>query len=621
MCGIAGIFMNDASEKITTVLNQFKHRGPDETTEYGNEYIVFGSNRLSINDITNGSQPFKSEKSICFYNGEIYNHKEIRKFLKNKGYKLKTDVDGEVIPYLYDLFGLNYTQYLDGMYAISIYDRISNSLILSRDLVGEKPLFYSVDTGKRVYFSSSLSSFNYFKSLKISLNFQSMWDFPTFLWIPEPSTIYNEVLTLNPGQTIKFNQKHSVTDKFEKIQVQDLTSLNQYEKIELVRETITESVHSTLMSDVPIGTFLSSGLDSSIVTKLSTDKISNLHTFSVAFPDDKDPYHDSNNNEAPEAKIYSETLGTTHSEINLDYKNVKEELVEFVKYSEQPFSVSSGIGIKLISKKASELGIKVLLSGDGADELFGGYSWYLLLEEIFKIRNIQTKYQESQKYSLQNYESTDSIRNLAALSNSHLTWALHYYASELEKKSLFSESFSAEMKSSLRLFENLDKKGNDLKPIDLIINDREFYLSQEMMRKMDRMTMAHSIEGRVPFVRKKVLELAQSLNYSDLVSNGKLKVTLREAFRKELPSRIISKDKHGFNFPIDKWLNNEWKDLVFSTFSTDSVLYKLGIIDKYSLKKALEMNSSCIKRNGHTLFSFIILDLWLQTQGKGKLDC
>lgn len=612
MCGIAGYYrMTQVEDDLEEVLNSFKHRGPDKTTSYRDNFIHFGANRLSINDLIFGDQPFETPMTVCFYNGEIYNYIELKHLLKKYGRHLKSNVDGEVIPHLYELFGRNFTKFLDGMYAISIYDKNKKSLILARDLAGEKPLYYSINSKKSVYFASSLSAFTKFRNFKLSLDGQSIWDLPTFLWIPEPNTIYQNVKTLKPGEIIEFTQNRNLNsqDFYTPLDTEDLSN---QDIADLVAGKIARSIHTTLMSDVPVGTFLSSGLDSSIVTRISAEKITSLNTFSVAFPNGEDPYVKDNNNEAPMARDFANKIGSIHHEVHVDSEVARKELREFVKFSGEPFAVSSAIGVKVIAREAAKVGVKVILSGDGADELFGGYSWYSLLAEVFQKRRSLRLSAKKENFSMQEYNLRNAADSLANLNDANLAWAFHYYASENDKANLFSKEFSENKLDSKRYFEKLNEKESELQPLDIINNDRDFYLPQEMLRKVDRMTMAHSVEGRVPFVRKEIQELARGLKLDFLVNGEELKQILRKAFHDYLPEDIIKRKKHGFNFPIEKWLNEEWLDLVHETFSPNSYISQLGMINESAIKVALEMITDKKRRNGHTIFSFIVLEIWLQ---------
>lgn len=624
MCGIAGHYSHKSQfVSIEKALKHFRHRGPDSTAEYQVSNVKMGYNRLAITNVASGQQPiFNTDKSIVvFYNGEIYNHQNLRKEIEKHSKFRLNQVDGAVIPYLYELYGETFAEKLDGMYAIALYDKKRNRLLLARDIVGEKPLYYWHDNTD-LMFSSSLLGLKSMVGGEVSLNYQGVWDFPSFLWIPEPHSIFKEFHALMPGQTLIFN-----SNGFVKSFSQDFISTSQAPDsifaldfdtglTDELFSTLESSVVSMIPSEVPFGTFLSSGLDSSIISTLALQHSKNreLHTFCVRFPNLSDPYHGFSD-ESDFAAEYAEMLGTTHHTINADSKTILDSLDDFVQLSDSPFAVSSGLGVFLVSKMARELGLKVLLSGDGADELYGGYSWYKHLTEISRIFNEEADEKhfkiDEKQVTFQNVNlSTQSlIETVGRYARSELVFALHYYMLESEKKSLFSKTFAQNSLSSYRLTEIASS--GELRPIDIVNHDRKFYLSQEMMRKVDRYTMSHSIEGRVPFVSARSLNLSSQLAFSELVKDDSLKVSLRKAFSKILPPVLTQRNKHGFNVPIDHWLKNEWSFLISETFSKDSMLAELQLIDSHSESVANLMVRDKTRLSGHSIFALIVLEKWL----------
>lgn len=619
MCGIAGHFSKyGTTQHFEPVLKSFKHRGPDQTVVTKFPHLTIGSNRLAINDLSNGNQPFyNTDKNvIVFYNGEIYNYLELRYKLEKSGFTFKSHVDGEVIPYLYLKYGESFAEHLDGMFAISLYDLREDKLLLTRDIAGEKPLYYSQPNSDTMYFSSTIMSLLKFPEIDQSLNLQAIWDLPTFLWIPEPSTIFEAISAVMPGETIVHDGVSTKKLKYE-LPLLNLTNLKYAEKIELTQEIVTKSIKSTLMSDVPIGSFLSSGLDSSIVTAIASENVEELHTFTIAFQEGKDPIHGSLN-EAPLAAHFAKKLGTIHHEILVTPDSIFEDLGDFVKFADQPFAVTSGMGVKRIAKEANLLGVKVLLSGDGADELFGGYSWY---EHLIALTNAQPgvvrniRQTPISNFSSNSISNSDKVAMLAKYDLPTQAWALHYYASEFDKSQIFSKDIGNQIESSMKYFDHFKEIENP-GPIDFINHDREMYLPQEMLRKVDRMTMAHSVEGRVPFVTKDVMSLAKSLEFASLVNGRNLKHILRESFKNKLPKHIIERNKHGFNFPIEQWLRSNWSNLIIETFGRESQIVSQGIVSDKSMKYTQELLMDKDKLNGHTIFAFIVLEQWLKEFGK-----
>jgi len=614
MCGIVGLFGSNLIQMdLGSALRTFHHRGPDQEFFHASKNFSVAANRLAINDVLGGRQPFfgSSESIVAVYNGEIYNHTELRKNLKQKNVLVPNQVDGAVIPYLYEQYGENFIDLLDGMYAIALFDLKKKKLLLSRDIAGEKPLYYSI-TSDKVHFASHLPAFRCLLKTKLNLNYQAIWDLVSFLWIPEPATIYKEVFAIMPGETITFNLNCTANTQVRKYTKNSSFPTDPHEATQYLLGALERNIESCLMSDVPIGTFLSGGLDSSIVTTIAAGFNSELDTYSVSFENSDDPYH-GYLDEGPFARELSGKLGTKHHEIHMSSNLARDLLDDFIQKAGQPFAVSSGLGILAISQVARQNGTKVLLSGDGADELFGGYSWYLQLKDIFDQR-INLKSRSPLSKTMQDIGINLKDRNslIAQYSDEDLLFALHYYGTEEEKKQLFKKEFFNDnlLETSSRILKSQD---DSVLTIDSVLDsDREIYLPQEMLRKVDLFTMASSVEGRVPFVRKEIFEISKNLRFSQLVENENLKAFLKKSINSILPPEVVTRQKHGFNFPIDKWLVSDWIDLVNETFSPSSLIFTLGIIDENSLRIANEMLASKSKLNGHTIFSMIVLERFLQ---------
>jgi asparagine synthase (glutamine-hydrolysing) len=616
MCGIAGYYSKKKYDQkvIDNQLKALVHRGPDSEATFHIKNYTGGMRRLSINDLATGDQPlYNEDKSVTvLYNGEIYNYKSLRKELESRKHKFKSGSDGEVICHLYEEYGEDVFEKLDGMFAIALWDDKNEKLILARDIPGEKPLYY-YDLNDGVVFASEIKSLVKFPGLNLDLNYQGIWDLPTFLWIPEPDTIYKNVKALLPSHMMVVDKTGTKIKKYENLFGKDLDFTGKSEK-EIVREVRTiveESVKSRLLSDVPVGSFLSGGIDSSIVATIASQNLPRLDTFTIGFENLTGAYHGpfvGKVDESEYAREYAKKLGTNHHLIEVTGKTFLDMLDNFSKYGDQPWGVSSGLGVMAISKMAHELGIKVLLTGDGADESFGGYAWYGQV-----LNEIKNKFIDREDLSFQDHDLP--IEDRVAVMNSYTShkkaWAWHYYASEKEKEDLFNKDLFKNHESSLRWFSRYNEN-EKWGPKDFIIQDRLFYMPNEMLKKADRMTMAHSVEGRPPFVAPTILNLAQKLPIEMLIKGDKLKWVLREAFSDIVPNDIAWRPKHGFNVPIDNWLKGDWSHLLEETFGNDSELIKKGIVEKNSLEKVKKMLDQKHRLSGHAIFCYIMLNKWLE---------
>jgi asparagine synthase (glutamine-hydrolysing) len=352
---------------------------------------------------------------------------------------------------------------------------------------------------------------------------------------------------------------------------------------------------------------LSGGLDSSIVTTLARQVLPSLSTFTVGFEDMDDPYH-GRSDESSQAEETARRLQTKHHTIRVTGRDFRAMLPDFCTYGDVPFAVSSGLGVMAVAREARKQGVKVLLTGDGADEAFGGYSWYFHLDAL---RQCKSAPQGNVSVSFQNV-GLPLERRLDVMSGYEppaQAWAWHYYAAESEKAALFSTAPFSNVASSLRHFAAYKVGAWD--PSDYIRQDQAFYFPNEMLAKADRMTMACSVEGRIPFAAPAVQAMAKRIPLALLVRDGQLKWILRQAFANVVAPEVIARPKHGFNVPIDHWLKNDWADLLGAAFASSSALSRHGLLAHGAARKALAMRDDPQRLNGHTLFCYIMLDMWL----------
>ena len=621
MCGIAGAFSIRRKlhrDVLGRMLQRLLHRGPDSSGYHSSGPFLAGMRRLKINDLETGDQPlFNASKSVALlYNGEIYNSPDLRRQLESKGVAFRTRSDGEVICHLYDRVGETCFGLLDGMFAAALWDEKEQKLILARDLPGEKPLYYA-ELPDGVAFASDISSLALFPELDLRLNRRAVWDFLTFSWIPEPETIYRGIKALLPGQMLVVTASGTRLQHFEnRLCAPSLDKdAPDEEVLAVVRETVVQSIRSRLLSDVPVGSFLSGGLDSSIVASVASKEIPKLKTFTIGFDDKEDLYH-GNADESAQAEEFARRLGTEHHTIRVASKDFRELISPFVHYSGQPLAVSSALGIYSIASVARAQGIRVLLSGDGADEAFGGYSWY---PHFAPNAGCRAETLDDVSFLSLDRSTKERVTIVSSYSGPLQAWAWHYYASEREKESIFSTDLAQEALSSIRWFEAYQPRGEGWTPEEFIRQDRKFYFVNEMLQKVDRMTMACSVEGRPPFAAPRVTALAEQLRMKHFVRDGQLKWALRSAFSNDLPAAIVSRPKHGFNVPLDYWFRTEWADLVEEALCPASALSRHGLIKKDALEFVRRLLNEKRRIAGHTVFALVILNRWLETEFRGTL--
>jgi asparagine synthase (glutamine-hydrolysing) len=609
MCGIAGVFSRSGADAnvVRRMVERLIHRGPDSAGYWSSAVYSAGMRRLSIVDVVGGAQPLYDETGtiVLLYNGEIYNYPQLRRELERDGVRFRSHSDGEVICHLYRTYGRDVFQRLDGMFAVALWDDTKQSLLLARDFPGEKPLYYSRLRNGGVAFASEIPSLMACPEISRELDRQALWDYPTFLWVPEPATIYRDVRAVPPGEGLEVSAQGIRAFSFkEQIPRASDPVATDEDAIAVTRETVRAAVRSRLLADVPLGAFLSSGLDSSIVCSLAREQLAELSTFCVGFEDVDDPYH-GRSDESAAAADFAEKLGTRHTTVRVSGRDFRNLLPRFIEAAGQPYAVSSGLGILAIARQARVQGIKVLLSGDGADEAFGGYSWYPSIPDAFRSR-AEPSNGEPLRFLDRDGTLTQRAQRVAGYAPRLRAWAWHYYASESEKASLFDPDVRAE--DSLHCF---DGAAFD-EPLDYIRHDRAFYFHNEMLSKVDRMTMAFSVEGRAPFAAPAVQHHASRLSWDKLVRDGQLKWVLRRAFSAELPADVVARPKHGFNVPIDHWFREDWRDLLMDTFAADSPLRRAGFLRPDASDQALRLLNDPRRVAGHVLFTFVMLRLWME---------
>tara|TARA_B110000027_G_C16117915_1_gene301186 strand:- start:175 stop:2058 length:1884 start_codon:yes stop_codon:yes gene_type:complete len=590
MCGINGILSFQKKQRSNSsikVMNDLIiHRGPDDEgifEEKNDSFsIALGMRRLSIIDLESGNQPMSSDDKqvILVFNGEIYNYKELKKELERQNVVFKTSSDTEVILRLYLELGTESFSKLDGMFAFSIYDKRVNKIYIARDFFGEKPLFYA-NNEKGLLWGSEL------KSLKSQLGYQleicpkALELYFTLTYIPAPFTIYKEVLKLEANRYIEY----SINDKNLKIHQINYNnvagkfkgSFNQAKDI--TKKLVKDSVSSRSISDVPIGTFLSGGVDSSIVSYcLSQSTNKKIDTFSIGF--DKKTF-----DETEKSRVVAKLINSNHHEYIVSEKSLYEDLDRILSNFDEPFADSSALPTYLVSEKTSNH-VKVALTGDGGDEVFGGYNKY----HINTINNVYTRVVPEKAHDLVkktcSFLLTTKDDNRGVKFKMKKTWDSIDYNNNFYWNMIslgFKENELNKMliNTSSGVF-NYYKGNVGLSKINTLSDlrniDKHLSLEGDMLVKVDRTSMLSSLECRAPFLNKQLWEFTNSLPSHYLIKNSSKKHILKEAFKDVFPSNFLEKSKKGFGVPVGDWLRTILKDeLMFlcdKNFVTEQGLFE-----------------------------------------------
>ena len=594
MCGINGFVQfndklkkNEIEQIIKKMNRSIVNRGPDEEGTYINKNIGLGIRRLSIIDLKTGNQPIFNEDSsmVIVFNGELYNYKDLKNDLINKGHIFKTTTDTEVVLHAFEEYGEKSFNFIKGMYAFAIYDINKDRLLIVRDRLGEKPLYFYKDESKFI-FSSELKGILSADLIKKEIDENALSQFFQLTYIPAPNTILKNIKKLKPGYYIEIKTGHNPTiNKYWDLEFNNNKLIYDIESIKRnLREKMFEAVEKCMISDVPLGAFLSGGIDSSIIVGIMSKIASKpIKTFNIGF-------HEKQFDESERAKIVSKFNNTEHHTQIITEKDLFAILNKFFEYMDEPFADSSAIPTYLISKFAKNY-VKVVLTGDGGDELFGGYSKYLINYYSEKYNRIPKLIREHILKNIINVFPNDYniIRKIKkVIRNSEKSifeqrkelMKLGYKYDETKKliKSIYI--------SDISLIEDYyNKYKNQTDELSLALyTDIKIVLEGDMLTKVDRMSMANSLETRAPFLYPDIVEFSTRIPSEYKIKNKKTKFILKETFSDILPEKIMKASKRGFGVPIGKWfrgnLKNEFLKVTNQKFIEDQNLFNYEYIQK-----------------------------------------
>ncbi len=615
MCGIVGFISKDKEEHtLKNMLKTQNHRGPDDSGIYIDEKmgLHLGHNRLSIQDTSSHAhQPFISscEDYTIIFNGEVYNFQEIKSELKSLGHSFISTSDTEVILYAYKEWGIKSVHRFIGMFAFVIYDKVEQKLFLLRDRAGVKPLYYYVKDDIFL-FSSEIKSFHQHKNFSKIINKEILPFYFQFAYIPAPHTIYENCFKLRPAHYIEYNLKTNKYETHKYWDIHDYYLMDKFDKDEkeIIKELqvlLIDACQLRMVSDVPIGVFLSGGYDSSTVTALlQKNQQEQLSTFTIGFEEKEF-------NEAHDAKQIALLLGTKHKEKYCTQNEMLALVDELSYYYDEPFADDSALPTLLLSKVTKEE-VGVALSADGGDEMFFGYSKYFAISKMIKIRSSKFKY-GLLKLSINclNENSISFLNTLLPKSkrqvnivtkfnkfknmlNSKTQEEMFIKASskveaEFLDKILTNGKFKNFKETAFQEFKEL-KKLNNLEKMMLI--DYKTFMVDDVLCKVDRASMAHSLEAREPLLDHRLAEYMARVPNSIKYKHNKGKYLLREVLKKYIPSEMTDKPKAGFTIPLKSWLLNELKQTAI-----DALESKILKIDKIFKEKELQKILKNLKKN------------------------
>lgn len=603
MCGIAGVISTsvEKNEWVKDAVTAISHRGPDESGFFSTDGYACGMCRLSIIDVASGHQPnFNSQETIfSVFNGEIYNFRELRTFLLGRGFPVRGEGDSALIPYLYEEFGERFPEKLQGMFVIAIYDKKKQKLILVRDRLGKKPLWYS-STQDNFAFCSEIKGLLRLGATK-SFDTSTISEYLQFGYINAPRSAFKNVFQVKPG-SILVVEKNQIreTEFWNPSKVQDISIDFEDAKRETIR-LLREAVKSRLISERPLGAFLSGGIDSTIVSAImKQESQEDVHTYSIGFDDQKF-------DESKYAQSVANHLETKHHE-KIVHPDSELLITEIVEMLDQPFADSSIIPTYLLSKFTRQE-VVVALSGDGGDEVFGGYLRYRAGKYLDAVNPIL-------RLNPVSYLPTGRFNNARLkkfLKHSHHQDLLGRYTGfqSLFQTHDLSEYLNPEVfnEQGLTYFmENWDLSTTSDRLRKMQEIDLRTYLPGDLMHKVDMSSMANSLEVRSPFLDFRVVEFGLSLPSKLKVKFGSNKFILKEIAADFVPRAIIDRPKMGFGIPRARWLREEFKSVVHDTLLSPTSLQR-GWYRKNSIETILKRHISGEDLD-HLIWPMLMLELW-----------
>jgi asparagine synthase (glutamine-hydrolysing) len=584
MCGIAGIIGNKelTSTSIDGMVDIISHRGPDDRGVLNEERFSFGMRRLSIIDIEGGHQPISNEDGTVtvVFNGEIYNYKELKPELLARGHKFKTESDTEGLVHLYEEYGKDMVKHLRGMFAFAIYDSRKNIIFIARDYFGIKPLYFSTDKdstidnnpdgGNLLSFGSEIKSILLDPRVKKEINHEGVYQYLSFQYNPLTETLFKRVFKLTPGHHLTIdldneNESPFVIERYWKYEFKKGENKKREESenslAQKTKKLVTDSVTHHMISDVPVGVFLSGGVDSGIIATLVQEernkvKAGPVSTFTIGFKEVS---------ELKAAKEVSDKIGSKHNEILITFEEYLKELPEIIWYFDEPVADPSAVSLFFLAREASKQ-VKVVLSGEGADELFGGYNIYREPLDLKIIESLPEwiKYIFLKPFLLLpfNFIGKNFIRrgvtkledryignaNIFNKKDRDLIWKNDKYIPKFSPRNILDKLY-VEMRGE-----------NDSRKMQYI--DINTWLQGDILAKADKMTMANSLELRVPFLDKEIAEFSETIQDKFKYKNKKTKYILRKAFATILPKTTSERRKLGFPTPFGAWLKDSPEEVM-----------------------------------------------------------
>ena len=622
MCGIVGMVNLDGRAADRALLERMNeaihHRGPDEDGYYLKEHVGIAMRRLAIIDLSGGQQPIANEDRTAWivYNGEVYNYRDVKKELERKGHRFQTDCDTEVVLHAYDEFGADCPKYLRGMFAFAIWDERKRELFVARDRVGKKPLLYA-RTADSFVFGSQFSALLKHPSVGREVDRGAIHDYLSFMCVPAPLTAYRDIRKLEPGHSLTLNASGEIkTERYWQPDFSKKIRITEEEAGERALELLREAVRVRLMSEVPLGAFLSGGIDSSTVVALMAKESSTpVKTFSIGF-------EEQDFSELHHARRVAEYVGAEHHEFVVR-PDAMEVLPTLVEHYGEPYADSSAIPTYYVARETRKH-VTVALNGDGGDECFAGYERYAAMRLSERFRHLPGVLRGGVKQAVGLLPTSELKRSrvrslkrfLRAASlpptERYLRWISVFDAEA--KDGLYSAEFRRENegREAARWLAPWFARANGAGVVDAsLLTDTMTYLPNDLLVKVDIASMAVSLEARSPFLDHHVIEFAATLPERLKLRGLTTKYILKKTLTKLLPAENLKRAKMGFGVPVGHWFRAEMQGFLRENLLSERSARR-GLFRPESVRRMVELHTRGERDYTHQLWTLLMLELWFQ---------
>ncbi|MEJ7699133.1 MAG: asparagine synthase (glutamine-hydrolyzing) [Pyrinomonadaceae bacterium] len=637
MCGINGIIYSSKSrrevdsETLRRMRDLLRHRGPDESGIFVEKNVGLGHRRLSIVDLKSGQQPMFNEDDSCVivYNGEVYNHNDYRRELIEKGYEYKTHCDTETILHLYEEYSKQCVEKLRGMFTFAIWNKDRRELFMARDRLGVKPLYYVHDAAGNLFFASEIKAILEVQAVKPKLNYAALADYLANHATCGDETLFTGIKRLPAGHTLTWKDGKIRIEKYWDLQFEPKLNGGKHSDEDWIAEwfeLFQKAVELRLMADVPLGMFLSGGIDSSAIAAVMSKLVAEpVKTFSVAFAEREA-------NELEFARIVATAFKTDHHEIVVSPAEFFEALPKLIWHEDEPLAHPSSVALNFVSRLASQH-VKVVLTGEGSDETLAGYGRYA--KTLLNLKYGETYHKLVPKFAREFVAAKIEKLSLDSKVRHKLRKSFFSIEPNIENiyfdnfavfsRAMQNEMFSDETKARIgshtnpyaemsRFFDSAETKSL----LDrMLYADTKTYL-HELLMKQDQMSMAASIESRVPFLDHKLMEFAARMPDHLKLRGGTTKFILREAMKGILPDEILTRPKMGFPVPIGKWFRNEYKHLIDEYVLSERALAR-GIFEADFVRNLVDRHRQG-ENHEERLWALLNLEIWQRQVVEGEIN-